>query len=66
MTIGDLWMIGAVLVSPLIAVQVTQWLNIRRERMGRKLDVFKTLMATRSYGTSWDHVGALNRIDLWD
>jgi hypothetical protein len=57
-------MIAAVLAGPIIAVQLTRYLDNRREVRDRKLQVFKTLMATRSYMVSWDHVVALNRIDL--
>jgi len=64
MTIADCVMIIAVLAGPIIAVQLTRFLDNRREVRQRKLDVFKTLMATRAYTVSWDHVVALNRIDL--
>ncbi|QLL16001.1 DUF6680 family protein [Pseudomonas chlororaphis] len=52
------------LFSPFIAVQASRLLDERNEIRGRKLSIFKTLMATRSYGISWAHVEALNRIDL--
>lgn len=64
MTIADWLMIAAVLLGPIIAVQLTRYLDNKKEERERKLQVFKTLMATRSYAVSWDHVGALNRIDL--
>lgn len=64
MTISDWLMIGAVLAGPIIAVQLTRHLDNRREVRDRKLSIFKNLMATRSYVTSWVHVEALNRIDL--
>ena len=57
-------MILATAVSPLIAVQVTRYLDDRNEAQGRKLQVFKTLMATRAYTLTAAHVEALNRIDL--
>lgn len=64
MTIIDWLMIAAVLFGPIIAVQLTRHLDNKREVRDRKLQVFKTLMATRAYTVSWDHVVALNRIDL--
>lgn len=64
MTIADWLMIAAVLSGPLIAVQLTRFLDERREVRGRKLGIFKTLMATRAYNVSWAHVEALNSIDL--
>ena len=64
MTIADWLMISAVLSGPIIAVQLTRFLDAAKEERERKLQVFKTLMATRAYTVSWDHVVALNRIDL--
>ncbi len=64
MTIADWLMIGAVLAGPVVAVQLTRFLDERREVRERKLNIFKTLMATRAYNVSWAHVEALNRIDL--
>lgn len=57
-------MILATGLSPVIAVQVTRFLDDRNEERGRKLRVFKTLMATRAYNVSPGHVEALNTIDL--
>ena len=64
MTLIDFLMIAATALSPLIAVQVTRRLDDRNEARGRKLVVFKTLMATRAYNISHRHVEALNSIDL--
>ncbi|WP_054058861.1 DUF6680 family protein [Pseudomonas asplenii] len=63
-SISDWLLILATLLSPFIAVQATRHLDERREIRGRKLSIFKTLMATRSYIIAWQHVEALNRIDL--
>ena len=64
MTITDVLMIFAIFLGPIVAVQLTRFLDERREIRARKLNVFKTLMATRAYTVSWNHVEALNRIDL--
>ncbi|GLX79662.1 hypothetical protein tinsulaeT_30020 [Thalassotalea insulae] len=64
MTISDWVMILSVFSGPIVAVQLTKYLDAKKEKRQRKLDIFKTLMATRSYSTSWDHVMTLNRIDL--
>ncbi|MFZ2974316.1 MAG: DUF6680 family protein [Ferribacterium limneticum] len=64
MNFTDILMIAATALSPLIAVQVTRYLDDRNEERGRKLHVFKTLMATRAYNISHRHVEALNSIDL--
>ena len=57
-------MILSTVVSPLIAVQITRYLDDQNEVRDRKLQVFKTLMATRAQTLSPAHVEALNRIDL--
>jgi hypothetical protein len=64
MKFSDIVMVCAVLVAPVLAVQVQKWLEVFREKRGRKLRIFKTLMATRAATISADHVQALNMIDL--
>ena len=64
MTIADWLMIAAVLLGPIVAVQVTRYLDNKKEVRERKLWIFKTLMATRASTLSPHHVEALNRIDL--
>jgi len=64
MGLTDILMILATALSPLIAVQVTRYLDEKNEERGRKLQIFKTLMATRAYSLAPAHVEALNRIDL--
>lgn len=64
MTLTEILTITATALSPVIAVQVTRYLDDRNEVRGRKLQVFKTLMATRALNLSPAHVEVLNRIDL--
>lgn len=64
MQINDLLLIIAVLLGPVIAVQLTRFVDSKKEERDRKLQIFKTLMATRAYTTSPQHVEALNCIDL--
>lgn len=64
MTISDWLMIAAVIIAPLAAVQVQKKLETIRESRGRKMRIFKTLMATRAATVSLDHVQSLNMIDL--
>ena len=64
MTISDWLMITAVLIAPLLAVQAQKRLERFRQSRGRKMRIFKTLMATRAATVSLDHVQALNMIDL--
>lgn len=64
MTIADWLMILAVFTGPIVAVQITRRLDEKKEVRERKVNIFKTLMATRAYSVSWDHVMTLNKIDL--
>lgn len=64
MTIADWIMIAAVFLGPIVAVRLTRHLDNKKEIRERKLNIFKTLMATRAYAVSWDHVVTLNKIDL--
>ncbi len=64
MTIADWLMITAVILGPIIAVQLTKYLDKKKDIRERKLWIFKTLMATRAFALSPHHVEALNRIDL--
>jgi hypothetical protein len=45
-------------------VQIDRFITRKRERINRKHDIFKILMATRGNPISYQHVEALNRIDL--
>ena len=64
MSVSDCLMILAVLLGPIIAVRLTRYLDNKREIRNRKLQIFKTLMATRASNLSPHHVEALNNIDL--
>ena len=64
MTTSDCMMIIAVILGPVIAVQLQKFIERWREVNGRKLAIFKALMATRATPVSLDHVQALNMIDL--
>jgi len=60
----EIIMIAAVIIGPIAAVQIEKYLQRARDSKNRKEDIFKTLMATRGAVLSYDHVEALNRIDL--
>ena len=64
MTLFEGLIVLATLAGPIAAVQITRYLDDQKEIRGRKLWVFKTLMATRAYTLAPAHVEALNRIDL--
>lgn len=60
----DVFEIIAIAISPLIAVQVDKFIERTRSDKNRKVEIFKILMATRGSKLSYEHVAALNRIDL--
>lgn len=57
-------MIAAVLLGPILAIQIQRYLEYIRDKKNRKLQLFHTLMATRTSRISMDHVQALNMIDI--
>ena len=63
MTISDCLMIAAVLLSPILAIQVQKFIQSWNESKQRKISIFKTLMSTRRTTLSPRHVEALNMID---
>lgn len=60
----DILTICALILGPIMAVQIQKVIDRAKESRNRRLWVFKTLMATRHATLSIDHVSALNRIDL--
>lgn len=64
MTTSDWLMILAILLAPVVAVQVQKYLELLREVRRRKIAVFEALMATRAARVSSQHVQALNMIEL--
>lgn len=60
----DWIMVIAVILGPILAVQVQKRLEVLRERRNRKLQVFQDIMATRAARVSAEHVKALNMIDI--
>lgn len=60
----DWLIVASTVLGPILAVQAQKWVEVFRERRGRKLWVFQQLMATRAARVSGDHVRALNMIDL--
>lgn len=64
MTTENIIMTAAVFLGPVVAVQITRFLDNLKERRERRLAIFKTLMATRGVNLSYNHVECLNRIDL--
>lgn len=64
MNLTSILTIVAIALGPVIAVQVQKFFERTRDNKNRKLQIFKSLMATRGSVLSAVHVEALNRIDL--
>lgn len=64
MTNAEWLTIIAILVGPLIALHIQKWIENYKEEKDRKLNIFKTLMTTRGAKVSFEHVRALNMIDI--
>lgn len=56
--------IVAILLGPILAIQIQVYLDHRREQKRRKLGVFRDLMVTRGTALSPRHVEALNGIQM--
>lgn len=54
----------ALVAGPILAVEVQKGGDQRRERRTRQLGVFRSLMATRAERLGFEHVKALNMIDV--
>lgn len=64
LTLNEILTLIAIVLGPIIAVQLQKYLDRNREVQNRKLNIFKMLMASRGATLSASHVEALNRIDL--
>ena len=64
MTINDYLTLAALIIIPIVAVVIAQWLQNRSEKRRDKMQIFKTLMTSRIYGWTPDSVNALNVIDI--
>lgn len=60
----DILNLIAIIVIPIAAVLIGQWLQNRSEKRKDKMQIFKTLMTARIYGWTVESVHALNVIDI--
>ncbi|MFS8183255.1 DUF6680 family protein [Pseudovibrio denitrificans] len=54
----------AALLGPAVAVWITRLSDDRKEARARRMDLFRTLMRTRMMPIHFDHVGALNLVEI--
>lgn len=64
MQVGDWLTLAAIITGPLLGAGFAIWLERRRERRSRRLDIFRTLMRTRRTPMWPEHVGALNLVEI--
>ena len=64
MEFKDWAVVFATCLSPLIAIQVSQYLNEKKHKRNERLHVFKTLLATRATTLDPRHIESLNMIDV--
>ena len=63
MSISDILNLVAIIIAPVAAVLIGQWLQNRAENRKDKLEIFKTLMISRN-GWSMESYRAFNIIDI--
>lgn len=63
-TISDWLMMLAVVIGPILAVQIQKFLDRKSEARKNKLKVFQNLMTTRASTLAYQHVSALNMVGL--
>ena len=61
---SNCFVILAIILAPIIAIQVQKYFERRKEEKDRKMNVFRTLMTTRANPLHQKHVEALNMIDI--
>ena len=64
MSLSDVLNLIALIIIPLLAVVIAQWLQSRSEKRKDKMQIFKTLMTSRNLGWSLEKVYCLNLIDV--
>ncbi len=60
----EVFTILAIILGPILAIQVEKLLEKKRQEKERRLGIFKVLMVTRGSVLSQAHVQALNSIDI--
>jgi hypothetical protein len=65
---ADKWLgiavVFATFFGPVFAVLLTRYIDDRRERRNRQMQIWRTLMGSRRYPTQQEYVTALNLVDV--
>ena len=64
MNISDWLVVIAILLAPIFALQIQKYIEDRKEKRARKMQIFRTLMTTRATRLDAKHIEALNMIDI--
>jgi hypothetical protein len=64
MTVSDWITIAAIILAPIVALQISALIENRRNKYLGRLHCFRTLMGTRASRLSLEHTNALNMIDV--
>lgn len=64
MKLAEILNLIAIIIIPIIAVLIGQWLQTRAEKRKDKMHIFKTLMTSRVYWWTQESVYCLNIIDI--
>ena len=64
MKLVDYLTIGAIILGPVVSIQIQKFLEKHKESRNERIRIFRTLMGTRGSNLSRNHVEALNQIDL--
>lgn len=63
-TMTAVFTILAIIIGPSIGVFLARYLNTLKDTKQRRMEIFRTLMRTRGLVISYDHVGALNLVEV--
>lgn len=64
MKCGEILNLIALIIVPIIAVMIGQYLQDRAKKREDKMDIFKALMTSRAFGWTNASVYALNTIEI--
>lgn len=64
MEFKDILNLAAIIIIPIAAVLIAQWLQNRAEKRKDKMQIFKALMTSRAVGWTNESVNALNVLDI--
>lgn len=64
MTIFEIVTVAALILGPILAIVIANYMEAKRTTHNRRMDIFRTLMRTRRNRLTQDHVSALNLVEI--